>query len=231
MLARITQSALHSQDQLPDFICTQLTTRREDNSGKGKRFRQRDTLEVEFTFIGHRPSWNLLRLNGKPTHLSYNQLKSGFLSDAILQFFSLPDSIFGDEVQTQFAWNRWETLNGRRAEVFSFDVPASASQLGLTNGWGSSVVGFHGLMYADAATGMLERVEVQLDLPGETAARECSIDVDYGSVTIADHQFLLPLKAVARLRTPRVWAQNETEVVRYQRYAADSSVTFGEPER
>jgi hypothetical protein len=231
MLARITQNALHSQDELPDFICTQRTKRSEDASGKGKRFKQRDILEVEFTFIGRHPKWNLLKLDGKPTRLSYNRIRSGFLSDAILEFFSLPDSIFGDEIQPHFVWNRWETLNGRRTGVFSFRVPSSASQLALTNEWQANVVGFHGLMYADASSETVTRIEVQLDLPRDGPARECSIDVDYGMVTIADRQFLLPVKAVARMRTLLGMAKNETEVVRYQKYAADSSVTFGAPDR
>ena len=48
-------------------------------------------------------------------------------------------------------------------------------------------------------------------------------------MTIAERQFLLPVKAVARLRTSSMAAENETDVVRYQKYSADSSVKFGEP--
>jgi hypothetical protein len=230
MLARITEHSLHSQDQLPDFICTQLTTRSEDRSGKGNRWKKLDSLEVEFSFIGRRPRWNLLKVNEKPTRRTYDQLQSGFLSDAILQFFSLPDSIFGEDARTQFAWNRWDKLDGRRMEVFSLRVLARYSQLAFTNNYGSRVVGFHGLMYADPATQTVLRLELTLDLPPDFPARECSLDVDYGEVIIAEHQFLLPLKATARLRTPERLAKNETQVVRYQKYAADTSVTFGDSE-
>jgi hypothetical protein len=72
------------------------------------------------------------------------------------------------------------------------------------------------------------RLELQLDLPQGYPARECSLDVDYGPVTIAEHEFLVPVKATARLRMPGVIAKNETQVVQYQKYAADASVTFGE---
>jgi hypothetical protein len=231
MLARITEHSLHSQDQLPDFICTQLTTRTEDKSGKGTRWKKLDTLEVEFSFIGRQPRWKLLKVNQKTTRRSYSQLQNGFLSDAILQFFSLPDSIFGEQVRTQFAWARWDKIEGRRMEVFSLRVPARSSQLAFTNDYGSSVVGFHGLMYADPATQTVMRLELQLDLPGNFSPRECSLDVDYGNVTIGEHQFLLPVKATARLRTPGGLAKNETQVVRYQKYAAAASVTFGEQGR
>jgi len=229
MLARITEHSLHSQDQLPDFICTQLTTRSEDKD-KGNRWKKVDTLEVEFSFIGKQPRWKLLKVNERPTRRSYDQLQTGFLSDSILQFFSLPDSIFGPQVHTQFTWNRWDQIDGRRMEVFSLRVLARNSQLAFTNDYGSRVVGFHGLMYADPATQAVMRLELQLDLPSDFTPRECSLDVDYGEVTIAEHQFLLPVKATARLRVPGRLAKNETQVVRYQKYAADASVKFGEPD-
>ena len=169
MIGRVTENALHSQEQLPDFICTQLTKRAEDKSGKGKRFKQLDSLEVEFSFIGRRPKWTLKKINEKPTRRLYDSIRSGFLSDAILQFFSLPDSIFGDGMQPRFTWNRWDTLDHRRTGVFSFRVNAAASQLGLTTDLGTIDVGFHGLMYADEATGMMLRLEVQLAGCGKRA--------------------------------------------------------------
>lgn len=230
MLGRITRNALASQDQLPDFICTQRTRRSEDRKGKGKKFKLRDTLEVEFTYIGGQPNWKLVTYDGRPTQRDYKQFRSGFVSDAILQFFSLPDSVFGEKVHTQFAWNRWDMLDRRRVQVFSFIVPAVSSQLALTTDFGAAVVGFHGLMYADAATETMVRLEVQLDLPRRSAARDGSIDVDYGSVEIAGREFLLPVKAVAQMRTPDGLVRNETEVVRYRKYTADSSVTFGAPD-
>jgi len=229
LLERIAQNALQSQEQLPDFVCTQLTKRREDPSGKGKRFKLRDTLEVEFTFVERHPNWKLLKVNGRPTRFSYDDIRSGFISDAILQFFSLPGTLFGGDDPVRFEWKRQETADARRLEVFAFRVPPSASHLQLSNDFASNVVGFHGFIFADPATSMLARIEVQLELPRSDVVRESSIDVDYGMVTIADRQFLLPVKAVARLRTSSKASENETDVVRYQKYSADSSVKFGEP--
>jgi len=231
ILERVRQNALQSQEQLPDFLCTQLTRRSEDPTGKGKRLRQRDTLEIEFSFVDRKPDWKLLKLNGASSRLSYDDLRNGFISEPILQFFSLPGSIFGGEAQSKFAWKSWATVNGRRTAVFRFEVARSESHLAMTNEFGSSVAGFGGLMYADAATDRLVRLEVKLDLPGDQAVRDCSIDVDYGLVTIGNGDYDLPVKAVARLRTLRFFAQNETEVVRYQKYSADSTVQFGPPER
>ena len=39
-----------------------------------------DTLEVEFSFIGKKPRWKLLKINEKTTRRTYDQLQTGFLS-------------------------------------------------------------------------------------------------------------------------------------------------------
>lgn len=228
ILTRITETAIRAQQQLPDFICTQRTKRSEDETGKGRRWKQRDTMEIEFSFVSHRPSWKLLRRDGKPSSLSYDHLRAGFLSEAILQFFSLPGSLFGSEVATVFDWNRWDTLSGRRVAVFSLLVPESTSQLALSNDDGRRIVGFHGLLYADADTAQVVRLEIQSDLPPGFPVQDNTVAVEYGEVMIANQAFFLPARALVRARINGHLFKNETEVVRYQKYAADATVTFGD---
>ncbi len=228
ILTRITETALHAQEQLPDFVCTQRTKRSEDESGKGRRWKQRDALEIEFSFVSQRPSWKLLKLDGRPSHLKYEQFRSGFLSEAILQFFSLPGSLFGADVATAFDWSRWDTLDGMRVAVFSLRVPESTSLLAFSNFEGRRIVGFHGLLYADAVSAQVMRLEIQADLPPGFPVQEAAVNVDYGEVTIANQAFFLPVRAVVQARIAGHLARNETEVVRYQKYAADTTITFGD---
>jgi hypothetical protein len=228
ILARITETALRAQERLPDFICTQRTKRSEDDTGKGRRWKQRDTLEIEFSFVGHRPSWKLLKLNGRPSHLQYDQFRTGFLSEAILQFFSLPGSLFGAEVATAFEWNRWDTLGGQRMAVFSLRVPEATSLLAFSNDEGRRITGFHGLLYADPVTAQVMRLEILSDLPPDFPVQESTVDVDYGDVSIGSQAFFLPVRAVVQARIAGRLVRNETEVVRYQKYAADAKVTFSD---
>jgi hypothetical protein len=226
-LSRVTDIALRAQQQLPDFIATQQTKRSEDDSGKGRKWKQRDTIETEFSFVNRRPSWKLLKFNGKPTRIT--QLRTGFRSDGILQFFSLPGSLFGAKAGTQFEWRGWDTRDGRRIAVFSLHVPQYASQLAFTGAEGRLIVGFHGLLYADAETAQVTRLEIQAELPEDHPVHECSVEVDYSEVKIADGAFFLPVRAVVQARIGNHLAKNETEVVRYQKYAAAATLKFGDP--
>jgi hypothetical protein len=227
LLPRITEIALRAQQQLPDFISTQRTTRSEDDSGKGRKWKQRDTIETEFTFVNRKPSWKLTKFNGKPTHMA--DLRSGFRSDGILQFFSLPGSLFGPKVDTAFEWVRSETRDGRRTEVYSLRVPQYASQLAFTGDDGRLVVGFHGLLFADAETAQVMRLEVEADLPEDHPVQRSAVEVDYRPVTIAGQQFYLPARAIVEARIGGRLFKNETEVLRYQKYAADAKLSFGDP--
>src|ERR1700691_2637654 len=65
LLARVRQEALRYQRELPDFLCTQLTTRSVDQTGTGKHWKKRDTLEVEDVYVSGFVNPKLSRLNGR----------------------------------------------------------------------------------------------------------------------------------------------------------------------
>lgn len=227
ILLRLQKSALEAQARLPDFICTQLTTRTEDKTGKGEHWKKRDTLEIEFTFVDRRPHWKLVKINGKKTRRTYENLESGFVSDALLQYFSLPGGLFGAKSGTIFSWSRWDQIDLKRVAVFGIRVPAESSQLELSNAWSHRIVGFHGLMYVDPEAAQILRLEVTLDTPRDIGVRASDVTVDYGAVPIGAEKFLLPIRAVVRMLDFAGLAKNEIEVVKYQKYGADSRITFG----
>src|SRR5580658_8928036 len=114
LLARIKQSAMRFEGQLPDFICTKLTTRWEDSSGSGKKWKQRDFLEETVLFAQNgRTATVLQKLNGKPTNRTHGNV-GGVVEDGVVREAIVPASIFGPAANGQFAWSRWDTFEGRR---------------------------------------------------------------------------------------------------------------------
>lgn len=231
ILDGIRKTAQRYQDELPDFVCTLLTKRFEDRGGTGKHYKPRDSDEVEFRLVGHAPHRQVVKVNNKPAR---DEALNGFRSDALLPLVGfLPEWLLGPEAETQFQWARWDSQGGRRVAVFRLDERPSASRLQLKNNVGSATVGLHGFLYADPAASTVLRLELQLEIPrdGLMDVFESSFDLDYGSVLIAGQEFFLPVRTVAQIRTVAGTLANETEVVRYQKYAADSSVTFGDSDR
>lgn len=226
LLARIKQSAMRFQGQLPDFICTKLTVRWEDNSGAGKKWKQRDSLEetVFFSQSG-RTATVLQKLNGKPTNRTHGNI-GGVVEDGVVRDAIVPASIFGPLANGRFAWSRWETLAGRRMAVFAFKVAPLFKN--YPDGKRGYPIGFHGLVYAGAEDETVMRLGVHVDGPSGYPFQESGWDIDYGPVTISGRELLLPVKAVARYRVDKLSSRNEIQFTGYRKYEADSTVTFGD---
>ena len=228
LLARVRLEALRYQRQLPDFLCTQLTTRAVDETGTGKHWKRRDTLEVEDVYVSTFVNHKLILLNGAPPHKTYQQL-TGFLSETVLHSVGfLPAWLFGPQAKTQFEWVRESTLDGRRMEVFSVHLPAADSKLTISTPRYSFIAGVDGEIYVDAVGAVVRRFEIRMDLPPASEIQEGEMDIDYDRVDISGRQFLLPVRFEARARFGTSLVRNETEVVRYQKYAAETTIHFDE---
>ena len=225
ILARVSKSALRYQGEVPDFLCTESIERSEANSKTPERWKQIDTLEEELSFVGGREMHTLLRINGKSTRVSHDELE-GMRSDGLLQFVMVPAWIFGPQVHTRFDWSRWETREGRSLAVFAFQVPPSIATHPLVNQSQIFLVGYHGLVYADPASGDMARLEAHMDAPKDFPFQEDAFEIDYGQVDIAGRQFLLPVKSVGWVREGKNLTRNEIEFGEYRKYGADAAVTF-----
>jgi hypothetical protein len=232
MLALITGSALRYQDEVPDFTCTELITRSQASAPRSAeqevRWKQRDTLEEVLSFVDGRENHTLILLNGKPTRYTHDSL-DGMRSDGLLQFVMVPNWLFGPQAQTRFDWVRWDTMNGVRVAVFSFEVPPSISTRPLVNESQAFLVGYHGLVFANPENGEMLRLEAWMDAPKGFPFQEDSFEIDYGAVHISGEEFLLPIKAMGHVRDGKLLAKNEIEFANYRKYEADVTVTFGDP--
>src|SRR5580698_10109829 len=71
VLTRVGFESLRYQRELPNLICTQLTTRSVDETGSGKSWKLSDKLEVEDDYVGPFVNHKLLVLNAKPAQKTY----------------------------------------------------------------------------------------------------------------------------------------------------------------
>jgi hypothetical protein len=228
VLARVGRESLRYQRELPNLICTQLTKRNVDETGTGKSWKRNDQLEVEDDYVGPFVNHKLLMLNQNPPRKTYQQL-DGFLSETVLHSLGfLPRWIFGPQAKTHFEWRNWSTIDGKRMYVFSVSLPASESQLKVLTDRQSVVAGIEGLIYVDAMTSLVRRFEIQMSLPAGSVIQQGFVSIDYGSVIISQRQYLLPLKAEVTARVGSSLKRNEVEVVRYQKYGAETTLRFDE---
>lgn len=226
LLARVGREAIRYQRELPDFLCTQLTIRAVDDSGTGKHWKRRDSLEVEDVYVSGFVNHKLIQLNGMAAHKNYQQL-TGFLSETVLHSVGfLPEWLFGPDSKTHFEWVRGSVLDGRPVQVFSVHLPPEDSKLTISTPRHSFIAGVDGLIYIDAVTAVVRRFEIVMDLPADSPIQEGKMDIDYARVDISGRQFFLPVRCAVRARFGTSLVKNDTEVVRYQKYAAETIIHF-----
>lgn len=221
MLSRIIQYASDYLRRLPDFVCTQVARNSVDESGTGERWREREVVEEEVSYVAHRDSYKVLRVNGKATTRPHEKLK--FRTDG--DFGGTLPTIFDSKRQAEFEWARWETPGDRRMCVFLFRVPQSGSVTTV----GRITVAIHGFVHADCETGTILGIREDMEPPSNLPWKSASYRADYGSVTISGQRFTLPLKSEWRLLGRKRGYLRTIQYSQYRKFGADTTLTFDAP--
>jgi hypothetical protein len=224
VLGDATDYALNYTSRLPDFICTQVTRRYVDPSGM-EFWRAQDTITERLSFYERHEDYRVVLINNQPVEMSHEKL-GGVVSAG--EFGSMMQEIFSPETETQFDWDRWATLRGRRMHVFSYKVLVSRSKYSIiAEGNQKIIAGYHGLIYVDRDTSAIMKITLEADdIPPGFPVREVHLSLDYDHVTISDRDFILPLKAIitSRLRD-KFLTKNEVEFRLYRKFTAESTIT------
>jgi hypothetical protein len=116
--------------------------------------------------------------------------------------------------------------------VIRYQVSAANSKWAIVYEKSMSVrPAYTGLIYADAANGMIMRVTLEaLDLPASFPIQTARNQLDYDYTEISGNTFLLPLRAEVRMREGRLLIRNDIEFRNYRKFGADTTITFDTPE-
>ncbi|MBM3735190.1 MAG: hypothetical protein FJW39_05325 [Acidobacteria bacterium] len=230
VLAAARDFALNYSKQLPNFICTQVTTRYVDPSGL-EFWQKADVITSKVSFFEQKEDYKVILVNSQPVTQDVHISQVGGFTTAG-EFGSMLKEIFEAESEAAFTWTRWTTLRGQRNHVFGFQVRQDKSK--RTVSYQKTMVvtpGYRGSIYVDANTNMITRVRLDHDLPPTFPITQAVIDLDYDLVDIGGvGAYMLPLRHVARIREAKLLQKNEAEFRMYRKFGADTSITFETPE-
>jgi len=226
ILGEITQNALAYTANLPNFLCEEVTRRHGDPTGQ-ENWRLIDTVQERLSYFEHKEDYKVVAVNNKMvTNMNHDQL-GGATSAG--EFGSLLAEIFSPETETEFEWERWATLRGRRMYVFSFKVRQSRSQYSIEERESRRriIAGYHGLIYADRDTYQVMRIKMDCDdIPTDFPVQDVSLDLNYDFIKVSDQDFVLPLRADLRSRDGRYHVWNEIEFHLYRKFGTESTIKF-----
>lgn len=226
IVAGARKRALDYGKTLPNFICVELTSRSVDQSGNGN-WKHRDSLAELLTYHDNQESRSTLEVNGQRSSLKRADLNSTWPL-SVGEFGALLNLVFAPTSKTQFEWKEAGTLGDGSGtlQVLSYRVAHENATLDLSEGNNSIGVGFHGLVYIDAATSGIRRITVEADdLPPTFSMHAASMTVDYDYVAISGRDYLLPVHSTVRLQRHRRQIElNEIAFRNYRRYASRTRI-------
>jgi hypothetical protein len=237
VLDAATGYALNYVKNLPDFICTQVTRRYVDPTGRESWLKQDEILE-RLSYFEQHEDYKVVMVNNRLTDTSHEKLGGAATSSG--EFGSILKGIFEPGTETRFGWERWTTLRKRLTYVFNYQVSQSRSTYRITHyvtpnspeGAQSMVPGYHGLVYVDKESLKVMKITLEVEnLPPGFPIRRVNLSLDYGPARIGDKDYVLPLQAELRSSGDnRFEVKNDIEFRMYRKFGTDTSIKFDTPE-
>jgi len=221
--------ALNYTKQLPNFICVQVTRRDNDPSGTGNNWYHGDTITARLSYNGFENYEVILHNNQPVTNASMRQF-GGMSSQG--EFGSMMKEIFEPETHTEFSWDHWGKLRGRKTYVFAYDVQQEYSKYRVEADDAEAIVpAYRGLVYIDEDTKMVVKIVMTPhDMPSTFPIHDITSSLDYDLETIGDQQFMLPLKSVLTSKRGRMMSKNDIEFRLYRKFGTESTIKFETPD-
>lgn len=228
ILKEATDYARDYSKRLPNFICVQVTRRYIDPAGM-EFWHLIDTVTTRLSYFEQKEDYKVVMINNHAVDTTMNALGGATSSG---EFGSMMREIFSPETATQFDWDRWATLRGKRMHVYKYHVDQGHSHWSVIyEGKDRVVPPYHGLIYVDADTLAVMRITLEADsMPATFPVQQARTTLDYDFQKISEQEFILPLKAEVYMRAGKMLVRNETEFRLYRKFGAEATITYT-PER
>jgi hypothetical protein len=233
LLARARAATLEALGQMPDFVVKQLVTR-SMALGESRNWHVNDRLVVGVSYReSEGEKYRVLAVNGitGPAAAEKGNYKDTGGASSTGEFVSTLKSLFDEKSQTRFQPLDTDTLRGRRAVVYTYEIRKANSGWLLEAGDDEAVIAAHrGKVWVDRDKARVLRIETSAyGLPDSFSMRGAELSIDYDWVTIPGQgEYLLPSRSVAvltrRWRGDTFQYRNEINFRNYQKYGTELKI-------
>ncbi len=233
LLARARTATLEATEQMPDFVVKQLVTR-STALGTSRNWHVRDRLVVGVSYReGQGEKYRLLAVNGimGPAAEEKRDYTEVGGASSTGEFVSTLKALFAEKSRTAFRPLDTDTLRGRRAVVYTYEIKKVNSDWLIDAGDNQAIISAHrGKVWVDRERARVLRVETEAyDIPAMFPITGALVSIDYDWVTIQGQgEYLLPSRSLAILtrlaRGEVVQFRNEISFRNYQKYGSELKI-------
>jgi hypothetical protein len=225
IVVKARAAAVEFAGSLPNFFCRQLTTRYESDRPKDG-WQALDTISADVAYEDGHESYTNVKVGSK-AQKSMEDVGGNWSTG---EFASLLDDLFDPGTAATFRKTGTDTIAGRGATTFNFEVARERSHWRVTVGGQLYYPAFRGTIWVDRETSRVLRLEMQSrNVPVLFPLSKVEEAVDYEFVRLATAQpFLLPTNSEVLScdqGSPHC-TRNRIEFRNYRKFGAESGITF-----
>jgi hypothetical protein len=213
---------------LPNFFCRQLTTRYESDRPKDG-WQAIDTVSADLAYEDGHESYTNIKVGNKEQKGSMEDVGGNWSTG---EFASLLDDLFDPSTAATFRKSGQDTISGRSATTFKFDVTREHSHWRVIMAAQLYYPAFRGTVWIDRETSRVLRLEIESrNMPLLFPLAKVEEAVDYDFVRLATPQpFLLPTvsEVLSCQQGSSHCSRNRIEFRNYRKFGAESGITFDE---
>jgi hypothetical protein len=210
---------------LPNFVCSQMTTRYVERS-KSEGWQPVDVLTAKVVYEDGKEEYKEITVGGRRTNKSMLELGG---STSTGEFASILGGLMADPTRAEFKMYESTSVNGRPAAIYDFKVPLANSNWTINIGGQTLRPAYSGSVWIDKETAQVRRIEMQADnVPKDFPEDTIQSAVDYDQVMLGASNFLLPIHAenLACERGSPLCTKNTIDFRDYHKYSGESTITF-----
>lgn len=223
IIAKAMAAARDFAKDLPDFICDQRMSRFESDD-LGKKWRKEDVVEAELLYLNGEESYRDIRIEGKGAVSEMSQLSGAWSTG---EYGTTLRNLFSIGTEAEFEFREESTEQGRAAYIYDYHVRKERSRWRIGADGREITAEYRGAVWIEQETGRALRLESRaVNLPWDFPIRSIEQTVDYGTVKIADEEYLLPVasESLGCRRLSRSCSNNRLEFLNYRKFTASSSI-------
>jgi len=234
LLERARAATLEAAGQMPDFVVKQLITRAYAQ-GRTQNWRVSDRLVVGVSYReSEGEKYRLLAVNGAASAAGASEkadYREAGGANSTGEFVSVLKGLFKESSRAEFKPLDTDTLRGRRAVVYTYDIKRENSEWLLDAGDEKKVIAAHrGKVWVDRESARVLRVESEsYGVPAAFPIAASRLSIDYEWVTIPGQgEYLLPSRSVllmTRADRGESWqSRNEIRFRNYQKFGTELKI-------
>jgi len=214
-------------ESLPNYYCQELVARYISET-RPANWQAQDIVSAALIYEKGKERYTDLKINNKPVKKNMEELNGSWSTG---EFATVVNDLFSPATDALFRVARTDTVNGREATQFSFDVDQQNSHWRITLASQTFFPAYKGSIWIDKETGRPLRIEMQSrKIPSTFAVDTAEMTVDFEFIRIAEAKYLLPTHAevLSCARGNSMCSHNVIDFRNYHKFEGQSTITFSD---